>query len=83
MRVSDPPDQHRGSKPYLPPPPDQDDFPESVHFPRHEPPPASLEAMVRSRPGSPLPRERSFPWLWLLALAAGVAVTAYILGMQR
>jgi len=54
-----------------------------VHFPRHEPPPASLEAMVRSRPGSPLATERSSSWLWVLALVAAVALTAYLLGMHR
>jgi hypothetical protein len=39
--------------------------------------------MVRSRPGSPLTTERSSTWLWVLALAAGVALTAYLLGMHR
>jgi hypothetical protein len=82
--VADSEQPHRKSRPFLPPPPEElDDSPGSVHFPRHEPPPSSLEAMVRSRPGSPLLPERHSSWIWLLALLAGVAVAAYFLGIHR
>jgi len=48
--------------------------------PRMDPPPASLEAMVRSRPGSPLPPERQLPRLGVVVLAAlVVAVLVYLL----
>lgn len=44
-----------------------------------EPPPASLEAMVRSRPGSLLPPERRAPWLWVAVIViAIVALAAYL-----
>jgi len=45
-----------------------------------DPPPASLEAMVRSRPGSAVHGERDSTWLWLsLILAIGVVITVYVL----
>jgi hypothetical protein len=45
-----------------------------------EPPPASLEAMVRSGAGSSARAERDPAWLWvLLVLAAGVVITVYVL----
>ena len=76
--MADPPEKHRGSRPYLPPPPDE--APESVDVPRMDPPPASLEAMVRSRPGSPLPPVRQLPRLGVVVLAAlVVAVLVYLL----
>lgn len=79
--VSEPPKPHLSSKPYLPPPPEsRDDSPESVDVPRMEPPPASLEAMVRSRPGSSARADRDPTWLWvLLVLAVGVVITVYVL----
>ncbi|MEO8904685.1 MAG: hypothetical protein ABI488_19895 [Polyangiaceae bacterium] len=75
----------RGSRPYLPPPPESDDdsSPESVHMPRMEPPPASLEAMVRSRPGSAMPGEAGRSWVWIAVLIGAVAVVAYLMGMHR
>ena len=76
--MSDPPSNPRGSKPYLPPPPESFDDSPSVHFPRMDPPPASLEAMVRrSKPGSPLPREpeRDASWRWVV-----VVVVVLVLG---
>ena len=66
-----------------PPPATRDDSPESFDVPRMEPPPASLEAMVRSKPGSPLPSERSGPWLWIAGLALLIAAAAYYLGLRR
>ena len=43
-----------------------------------EPPPASLEAMVKSGPSSGASSERDTIWSWLwVALAVGVAVTIY------
>jgi hypothetical protein len=45
-----------------------------------EPPPASLEAMVRSGPGSAAGRERDSTWLWVsMVLALGVVITIYVL----
>ncbi len=82
-RVSDPSDERPGSQPYLPPPPEsRDDAPRSVHFPRMDPPPASLEAMVRNGPRS-ASRAGGRSWVWVLALVAGVALTAYFLGLHR
>ncbi|HTA93850.1 MAG TPA: hypothetical protein VK745_29940 [Polyangiaceae bacterium] len=77
--MAEPPNQRRGSQPYLPPPPEtRDDSPESVDVPRMEPPPASLEAMVKSGPSSGASSERDTIWSWLwVALAVGVAVTIY------
>ena len=79
--VADPPNQHRGSRPYLPPPPEtRDDSPESVDVPRMEPPPASLEAMVRSGPGSAARNDRDSTWLWIaMVLVVGVVITVYVL----
>ena len=48
-----------------------------------EPPPASLEAMVRSRPGSLLPPERRPPWLWVSVLVLAVVALAYYLVLQQ
>jgi hypothetical protein len=78
--VADPPNHRRGSQPYLPPPPEtRDDSPESVDVPRMEPPPASLEAMVRSGPGSVAGPERDAFWGWVLVvLAIGAAITIYV-----
>ncbi len=76
--MTDPPEKPRGSRPYLPPPPD--DSPESIDVPRMDPPPASLEAMVRSRPGSPLPPERDTSWVGVILLVAALlAITVYVL----
>jgi hypothetical protein len=77
--VADRPNQRQGSQPYLPPPPEtRDDSPESVDVPRMEPPPASLEAMVRSGPGSNAAPERN--WIWVsMVLAVGAGITFYVL----
>ncbi len=79
--MSEPPDKPQASHYYLPPPPD--DSPESVDVPRMEPPPASLEAMVRSRPGSPLAPERQSSWVWIGLIAIAIAAIAYYVGFQR
>ena len=82
--MSEPPDKLPGSRPYnLPPPPDGS--PESVDVPRMEPPPASLEAMVRSRPGAPLPPERQSSRIWvaLIVIAIAIGAVAYYLGLQQ
>jgi len=47
-----------------------------------EPPPASLEAMVRSRPGAPLPA-RSSSWGWIALIVIVVAAVAYYLEIYR
>jgi hypothetical protein len=79
--VADPSNIRRASQPYLPPPPEtQDDSPESVDVPRMEPPPASLEAMVRSSPGSLAEANRMSTWAWVtLVVASGAVVTLYLL----
>ena len=52
-------------------------------MPRMEPPPASLEAMVRSRPGSAMPGEGGRSWVWVVGLVAVVAALAYFIGVHR
>jgi hypothetical protein len=79
--VSELPDKPRGSRHYLPPPPD--DSSESVDVPRMEPPPPSLEAMVRSKPGVPLPAERGVSWWWTLLLIFAIGAIAYYLGISH
>jgi hypothetical protein len=81
MTVTDPPKPRRGSEPYLPPPPaTRDDQPDSVDVPRMEPPPPSLEAMVRNGPSSTAGSERDATWIWVaMVLAIGVLVTIYVL----
>ena len=84
--MADPPKFRQGSQPYLPPPPEtQDDSPNSVDVPRMEPPPASLEAMVRNGMGSPARRpERDFTWVWVsMLLVLIVAITVYVLRTSR
>jgi hypothetical protein len=45
-----------------------------------EPPPASLEAMVRSGPGSAADAEHVSAWAWVsLLIAVGAAVTVYFM----
>jgi hypothetical protein len=45
-----------------------------------EPPPASLEAMVKNGPGSSAASERDSTWLWVsMVLAVGVGITVYVL----
>jgi hypothetical protein len=48
-----------------------------------EPPPASLEAMVRSRPGSPPLAERGPTWVWIVALLIAIGVIAYYVGLSH
>ena len=52
-------------------------------MPRMDPPPASLEAMVRSRPGAAMPGDESRTWVWVVALIAVVAAVAYFVGVHR
>jgi hypothetical protein len=78
--VSEPPDKPSGSRHYLPPPPD--DSPESVAVPRMEPPPPSLEALMRSRPGAPLTIERRPSWPWVVLLIIAIGAIAYYLGLR-
>jgi len=79
--VSELPDKPRGSRHYLPPPPG--DSSESVDVPRMDPPPPSLEAMVRSKPGVPLSAERGPSWRWTVLLILAIGVIAYYLGLSR
>lgn len=82
--MTDPPHKHRVSAPYLPPPPDASEGPfESPDVPRMEPPPASLEALVRSRPGSTLRSERSSRKPLLLLLLVCVLTAGYFALAQR
>ena len=66
----------------MPPPPSEapDDAP-SIHLPRMEPPPPSLEAMVTSTRASlrkPEPAATSW-WVWLALALVTAAVSAYVL----
>ncbi|HEY3255740.1 MAG TPA: hypothetical protein VGJ91_17395 [Polyangiaceae bacterium] len=79
--MSEPPDKPSGSRHYLPPPPDGSA--ESVDVPRMEPPPASLEAMVRSQPGAPLAPARQSSWVWVLLTVIAIAAIAYYLGLRQ
>ncbi len=82
--MSDPPEPRRGSRPYLPPPPEtRDDSPESFAVPRMEPPPSSLEAMVRRRPGAPSAPERSARWPWIALLMLTIGVIMYYVGQRQ
>jgi hypothetical protein len=74
-------DKPRASRHYLPPPPDVSA--ESVDVPRMEPPPASLEAMVRSRPGSPLTPDRQPSWIWIALIVVAIGAIAYYVGLQQ
>jgi hypothetical protein len=78
--VVDPPNRRQVSQPYLPPPPEtRDDSPDSVDVPRMEPPPSSLEAMVRNGPGAAARRERDSTWLWIcMVLAVALVITVYV-----
>ena len=81
--MSDPPAPRRGSRPYLPPPPETgDDSPDSFEVPRMEPPPRSLEAMVRRRPGSPLAPAKSSRWLWIALLMVTIGALFYYVGLR-
>ena len=81
--MSEPPEPRRGSRPYLPPPPEtRDDSPESFDVPRMEPPPASLEALVRKRPAPPAAPERSSRWLWIGLLMVTLGVAMYYAGLR-
>ena len=75
----DVPARSRGA---VPPPPSEapDDAP-SIHLPRMEPPPPSLEAMVTSTRASlrkPEPATTSW-WVWLALALITAAVSAYVL----
>jgi hypothetical protein len=48
-----------------------------------EPPPASLEAMVRSRPGAPLTAERRSSWIWIALIVIAIGALAYYVGLQQ
>lgn len=71
----DEPAARRGA---VPPPPSSDEGLPSVHMPRMEPPPPSLEAMIqsRSRPSEPAASSSWLLWVALIVLAA--VVTGYV-----
>jgi hypothetical protein len=76
--VSDPGDDEpaprRGA---VPPPPDEG--PESVHLPRMEPPPASLEAMIQSG-NRARPAEAGSSWLlWVALVVVAAVITGYVM----
>ena len=61
------------------PPPSPDEGPESVHMPRMEPPPPSLEAMIQSRSRANEP-EGGMSWLlWVALIVAAAAITGYVM----
>jgi hypothetical protein len=47
-----------------------------------EPPPASLEALVRKRPASPATPERSSRWLWIGLLMVTLGLAMYYAGLR-
>jgi len=57
-----------------------EDSPDSIHMPRMEPPPPSLEAMVQSRTVSAKPEPSSSTgWLlWLMLVVVAAGITAYV-----
>jgi len=54
-----------------------------VHVPRIDPPPASLEALVRNKPGAPLAPERNATWLWTILVIVAIGAIAYYLGLKN
>lgn len=71
------PPRKRGAVP--PPPHSADDAPAPVDVPRMEPPPPSLEAMIKSTRSAPA-AERSMRWLLVLVMVAmAVAATSYVM----
>jgi hypothetical protein len=44
-----------------------------------EPPPASLEAMVRSRNRAPQAEASSSWWLWVMLVVVAVIITGYVM----
>lgn len=64
-----------------PPPSEAPEDVPSIHLPRMEPPPPSLEAMVtstRSKVGRPEPAGASW-WVWAVVALLTAAVSAYVL----
>lgn len=78
--MSDPGDDERAPRRgAVPPPPSPGEGPDSVHLPRMEPPPPSLEAMIQSRGGPPSSKSGSSWLLWVALLVLAVAVTGYVM----
>jgi hypothetical protein len=48
-----------------------------------EPPPPSLEALVRKRPGAPLSSPKSSHWLWIALLIVSIGVAMYYVGLRH
>jgi hypothetical protein len=71
------------SQAYLPPPPEGDDEqPESIRFPRMEPPPLALEALVRKQRADTPAKKSHVSRLSVsvaLLVAVGIAASAYLL----
>jgi hypothetical protein len=61
----------------VPPPPD--DSPESVHLPRMEPPPSSLEAMVQNHSRRRQPEAETGWWPWVVLVLVAAAITGYVM----
>ena len=51
-------------------------------MPRMEPPPASLEALVRRSPGSPLAPSKNSSWVWVALLIVGIGAAMYYVGLR-
>lgn len=51
-------------------------------MPRMEPPPSSLEAMVRKQPGLPRPPAPSSHWLWLALLVVTIGIIMYYAALR-
>ena len=72
-------DSARSTRVVRPPPrPSSDEVVPALEVPRLEPPPPSLEAMVRSaRQEQPAKASSSWP-LWLALVVVAAAITAYV-----
>jgi hypothetical protein len=48
-----------------------------------EPPPPSLEALVRKRPGAPLAPAKGSQWVWIGLLIVTIGAAMYYLGLRQ
>lgn len=61
----------------VPPPPDEST--DSVRLPRMDPPPSSLEAMVKSRSRAREPKAEASWWPWVVLVLMAAAITGYVM----
>lgn len=77
--MSGPDDEPAPRRGAVPPPPSSDEGLDSVHMPRMEPPPPSLEAMIQSRARVEEPTGGPSWWLWLVLIVVAAVVTGYVM----